>query len=126
MNFLRQPVIPSSTRTSSAVEGWDSCVIASILLGAGLMPKRSMIIPTHSTTEKQNSDFGMFTDSLLCRKQSKVSRSSSVALQRCGWDGDIVQLAAHSFLLYSHDAAPDVVGKSRWYRLENEAEAYVL
>ena len=41
------------------------------------MPKRSIIIPSHSTTEKQNSDFGRFTDNLLCCKQSKVSRSSS-------------------------------------------------
>ena len=50
---------------------WDSCVIASILLsiGAGLMPKRSMIIPSHSTTEKKNSDFVRFIDSLLYRKQ---------------------------------------------------------
>ena len=42
-----------------------------------MMPKRSMIISSYPTTEKQNSDFGRFTDILLCRKQSKVSRSSS-------------------------------------------------
>ena len=52
-------------------------MIGSILLGAGLIPKRSIILPSHSTTEKQNSDSGRFADSLLCRKQSKVSRSSS-------------------------------------------------
>ena len=52
-------------------------MIVSMLLGAGLMPKWSIIIPSHSTTEKQNSDFGRFTDNLLCHKQSKVSRSSS-------------------------------------------------
>ena len=58
--------------------------MASILLGVGLMPKRSMTIPGHSTTEKQNSDFGRFTDNLLCRKQSKVSEEVWLAVQRCG------------------------------------------
>ena len=57
--------IPRSTRTSSTLDGRDSCVIASIYLDAGLTPRRSMIIPSHSNTEKQNYDFDRFTDSLL-------------------------------------------------------------
>ena len=67
-NFLRQPAIPKSTRTSFIVDGWDSCVIDSILQGSGLMPERSMIIPSHSTIEKQNYGYGRFTDNLLYRK----------------------------------------------------------
>ena len=48
------------------------------------MPKWSIIIPSHSTTEEENPNFGRFADSLLCRKQSKVYGVVRVALQRCG------------------------------------------
>ena len=75
-------------------------MIASILLGAGLMPKRSMIISSHSIIEKRNSGFGRVSNSLLC--SSKVQ------------DGMIIssgQLRA-SFFLALDDAAIDIVGKS--------------
>ena len=50
-NCRKYPVMPSSTRTSSTVFGLDSCVIASILLGAGLVPSLSTIMPTNSMTD---------------------------------------------------------------------------
>ena len=50
-NCRQYPVMPSSTRTSSTVFGLDSCVIASILLGAGLVPSLSTITPTNSMTD---------------------------------------------------------------------------
>ena len=47
----KYPVMPSNIRTSSTVFGLDSCVIASILLRAGLVPSLSKIMPTNSMTD---------------------------------------------------------------------------
>ena len=50
-NCRKYLVMPGSTRTSSTVLGLDSCVIASILLGAGLVPSLSTIMSTNSMTD---------------------------------------------------------------------------
>ena len=78
------------------------------------MPNRFVIIPSHSTTEKQNSDVGKFTDSLLCRKQSKVSRSSSSCSPnvRVGMMVSSSQLRTPFFLTPMMLSPTNVVGKS--------------
>ena len=48
------------------------------------MPKRSMITPSHSTTEKQNTDFGRFTDNYFSVNSRRFHEVVGVAAHRCG------------------------------------------